>query len=112
LITDPYLIFLDEPTTGLDSFTATSVMETLRELANNGKTIVQTIHQPNTDVFELMDRLMLMAKGRVIYFNKANLAVDYFNSINFKCPELCNPCDYFMAIMSKETIELEQELEK
>lgn len=40
LITDPYLIFLDEPTTGLDSFTATSVMETLRELANSGKTII------------------------------------------------------------------------
>jgi ABC-type multidrug transport system ATPase subunit len=32
LITDPNLIFLDEPTTGLDSFTATSVIETLREL--------------------------------------------------------------------------------
>lgn len=55
---------------------------------------------------------MLMAKGKVIFFNKANLAVDYFNSINFKCPELCNPTDYFMAIMSKETIELEQELER
>lgn len=44
LITDPNLIFLDEPTTGLDSFTATSVMETLKELANQGRTIVQTIH--------------------------------------------------------------------
>jgi hypothetical protein len=59
-----------------------------------------------------MDRLMLMAKGKVIFFNKSSLAVDYFNSINFKCPELCNPTDYFMAVMSKETIELEQELER
>ena len=33
LITDPNLIFLDEPTTGLDSFTATSVMETLKDLS-------------------------------------------------------------------------------
>ena len=40
LITDPSLIFLDEPTTGLDSFTATSVMETLRDLATAGRTII------------------------------------------------------------------------
>jgi len=44
LITDPSLIFLDEPTTGLDSFTATSVMETLRDLAMSGRTIITTIH--------------------------------------------------------------------
>lgn len=40
LITDPNLIFLDEPTTGLDSFTATSVMEILKDLAKSGRTIV------------------------------------------------------------------------
>ena len=51
LITDPTLIFLDEPTTGLDSFTATSVMETLKELAMSGRTIISTIHQPNSDIF-------------------------------------------------------------
>lgn len=105
LITDPNLIFLDEPTTGLDSFTATSVMETLKELANQGRTIIQTIHQPNSDIFEMFDRLMLMAKGKIIYFNEARLAVDYFSGINFKCPELSNPSDYFMSIMSIETIE-------
>jgi ATP-binding cassette subfamily G (WHITE) protein 1 len=44
LITDPSLIFLDEPTTGLDSFTAMSVVETMRDLALSGRTIVSTIH--------------------------------------------------------------------
>lgn len=108
LITDPSLIFLDEPTTGLDSFTATSVMETLRDLASSGRTIIQTIHQPNSDIFEMMDQLMLIAKGKIIYFNQANKAVDYFTSISFKCPELSNPSDYFMSIMSIETIEQER----
>ena len=56
-----------------------------------------------------MDRLMLLAKGKVIYFNEASKAVDYFTSINFKPPDLCNPADYFMAIMSVETIEAEVE---
>jgi ABC-type multidrug transport system ATPase subunit len=105
LITDPYLVFLDEPTTGLDSFTATSVMETLKDLAKSGRTIIQTIHQPNSDIFEMMDRLMLLAKGKIIFFNEASKAVDYFSGINFTCPELSNPADYFMSIMSIETIE-------
>jgi ABC-type multidrug transport system ATPase subunit len=61
LITDPQLIFLDEPTTGLDSFTAASVMETLRALAASGRTVISTIHQPNTEIFDNFDRLMLVA---------------------------------------------------
>lgn len=55
LITDPSLVFLDEPTTGLDSFTATSVIEILRYLAESGRTIISTIHQPNSDIYEMFD---------------------------------------------------------
>ena len=81
LITDPSLIFLDEPTTGLDSFTATNVMEILGDLARkDGRTVVSTIHQPNSDIFEMFDRLMLLARGKIIYFNEARLAVDFFAS--------------------------------
>jgi len=112
LITDPNLIFLDEPTTGLDSFTATSVMETLRDLAQAGRTVISTIHQPNSDIFEMFDRLMLLAQGKIIYFNEARLAVDYFASINFRCPELSNPADYFMSIMSIESQEEEDTEDK
>jgi ABC-type multidrug transport system ATPase subunit len=110
LITDPSLIFLDEPTTGLDSFTATSVMATLGQLAQYGnRTVVSTIHQPNSDIFEKFDRLLLLARGKIIYFNEASKSVEYFASINFPCPELSNPCDYFMTMMSKESIEFEIE---
>ncbi len=52
LITDPPVIFLDEPTTGLDSFTAQMVVEILGGLAKAGRTIVSTIHQPNSDTFD------------------------------------------------------------
>ena len=44
LITNPSLIFRDEPTTGLDSYTATILMRILRALAKSGRTIIQTIH--------------------------------------------------------------------
>lgn len=108
LITDPQLIFLDEPTTGLDSFTATSVIETLRELANSGRTVISTIHQPNSDIYEIFDRLMLLAQGKIIYFNEARLAVDYFGTLGdkYRCPELSNPADHFMSIMSIESQEI------
>jgi hypothetical protein len=50
---------------------------------------------------------MLMAKGKIIFFNQASLSVEYFGSIGFQCPELSNPADYFMSIMSIESIEAE-----
>lgn len=116
LITDPSLIFLDEPTTGLDSFTATSVMETLGLLAKDqGRTVISTIHQPNSDIFEMFDRLLLLAKGKILYLNEASRSVQYFANLSDKlgmdltCPELSNPCDFFMSMMSKESIEFEKE---
>ena len=84
LITDPSLIFLDEPTTGLDSFTATAVMETLGDLARKeNRPVISTIHQPNSDIFEMFDRLVLLARGKIIYFNQADMSVEYFAKIGY-----------------------------
>lgn len=111
LITDPSLIFLDEPTTGLDSFTAQSVIETLRDLTLSGRTVVSTIHQPSSDIYENFDMLMLMALGKVVFFNQAHLAVDYFAGINFPCPDATNPADYLMGILSIEQDEDDDTIE-
>jgi len=102
LITDPQLIFLDEPTTGLDSYTAASVMETLRALAASGRTVISTIHQPNTEIFDNFDRLILVAQGKIIYFNEAALATDHFAKFGYECHSMSNPADFFMTIMSAE----------
>ena len=109
LITDPSLIFLDEPTTGLDSFTATTIVEVMADLAKSGRTVISTIHQPNSEIFEKFDKLMLMAQGHTIYLNKAHLAVEYFSSVGYSCPQQTNPADYFMEIMSIETNEIDAE---
>ena len=107
LITNPSLIFLDEPTTGLDSFTALQVMQTLKDLAIGGRTIITTIHQPNSDIYAMFDRLMLLAQGKIVYFNQASLAVDYFGSLGsqYACPAWNNPSDFFMDILSADSIE-------
>lgn len=52
---------------------------------------------------------MLMCLGKIIYFNEAIYAVDYFTNINFPCPDATNPADFFMSIMSLETHEEETE---
>src|SRR5687768_12975423 len=78
-------------------------METLLELAMSGRTIISTIHQPNSDIFMNFDRLMLMAQGKIIFYNEARLAVDYFASINYRCPDYNNPADFFMTIMSMDS---------
>jgi ABC-type multidrug transport system ATPase subunit/pSer/pThr/pTyr-binding forkhead associated (FHA) protein len=75
LLTDPLILFLDEPTSGLSSEDALLVMKVLRQLADGGKTILLTIHQPSLEVFRLMDNLVLVGKdagstdpGRMVYY--------------------------------------------
>jgi len=68
IIHSPSVIFLDEPTSGLDSSTALSVVESLKELASTrGCTIIMTIHQPSARLFNLIDKVLFLANGRVTY---------------------------------------------
>lgn len=109
LISDPPIIFLDEPTSGLDSYTSEIVIKKLDQLAKKfGKTIIYVIHQPSSDIFKKMDKLMLLYKGRTIYFGDAGKpAVDYFENIGFKCDTNTNPSDFFMYIMQSKNEDLE-----
>lgn len=67
LITNPPLLMLDEPTSGLDSFTAFVIIALLKKYSMKGKTVIFTIHQPDSDIFNLFDRLMLLVEGKFIY---------------------------------------------
>ncbi len=63
LITDPNLMLLDEPTSGLDSSTAFRICKLLKKQAENGMTIVATLHQPSGEIFDLFDRLIVLHNG-------------------------------------------------
>lgn len=102
MISDPVVCFLDEPTSGIDSYQALNVMETLSLLAKNGRVVLSTIHQPRSSIFQMFDQLLLLAKGRVVYFGAAQEAVDYFSMMNFICPEHYNPADFFMDLVSTD----------
>ncbi len=83
----------------MDSFTAEKVITVLRELAAQGRTIVCTIHQPNSQIFHLFDRLVLLAKGRLVYNGKASKAPRYFRKLGYETPANHNPSDYFLNIL-------------
>ena len=71
-------LFKDEPTTGLDSAMAQGVVQVLNELAQQGRTIVYTIHQPSSDVFSLFHRILLLAKGRMAFQGTKEEALKFF----------------------------------
>lgn len=62
------LIFLDEPTSGLDSQTSWSICDLIDKLAKSGQAVLCTIHQPSAMLFQRFDRLLLLEKGRTVYF--------------------------------------------
>lgn len=100
LVKNPSVIFLDEPTTGLDSEIALDIAQSLRTLASAGRTVVLTIHQPNSDITETFDRFMLLAAGRVCYHGPFSDSMKAFSDAGFPCPTYKNPTDYYMRVVS------------
>jgi ABC-type multidrug transport system ATPase subunit/ABC-type multidrug transport system permease subunit len=78
LIMNPSLLFLDEPTTGLDAPGALSVMKAVRELARE-IAVICTIHQPSAEIVNMFDGLLLMKSGgQVAYFGPLDELPQYF----------------------------------
>ncbi|KAI9091704.1 hypothetical protein DFS34DRAFT_584408 [Phlyctochytrium arcticum] len=100
LVTGASVLFLDEPTSGLDSYNAYNVVECLVNLARNyHRTVVFTIHQPRSNIYALFDKLVLLAKGRVVYSGPAQEeCADYFQEQGYKCPTGYNIADYLVDL--------------
>ncbi|CAM0956656.1 unnamed protein product [Alopecurus aequalis] len=98
----PRLLFLDEPTSGLDSASAFFVTQTLRGLARDGRTVIASIHQPSSEVFELFDRLFLLSGGKTVYFGQASEACEFFAQAGYPCPPLRNPSDHFLRCINAD----------
>ncbi|RYO86769.1 hypothetical protein DL762_004601 [Monosporascus cannonballus] len=79
ILTDPRVLLLDEPTSGLDAFTANSIMEVLQGLANEGRTLILTIHQARSDLFNHFGNVLLLARGgSPVYAGAAKDMLNYF----------------------------------
>uniref|UniRef100_A0A2C9JZH5 ABC transporter domain-containing protein n=1 Tax=Biomphalaria glabrata TaxID=6526 RepID=A0A2C9JZH5_BIOGL len=103
LIISPPVLFLDEPTTGLDASTAMAVMLLLKKLAAGGRNIIFSIHQPRYSIYRLFDSLMLLSHGDVAYHGKASESLDYFASVGYFCEEHNNPPDFFLDVINGDS---------
>ncbi|WJX79108.1 hypothetical protein P8452_62259 [Trifolium repens] len=109
LVANPSIIFMDQPTSGLDARSVAIVMRAIRNIVDNGRTIVCAIHQPNIDIFQSFDELFLMKQGgQVIYAgpigHHSSSLISYFEGIHGvnKFEDGCNPATWMLEVTSPE----------
>nr|XP_045084800.1 ABC transporter G family member 41-like isoform X3 [Aegilops tauschii subsp. strangulata] len=107
LVSNPSIIFMDEPTSGLDARAAAIVMRAVKNVADTGRTVVCTIHQPSIDIFEAFDELMLMKRGgELIYAGPVGHhsceVIKYFQAIPgvARIKENYNPSTWMLEVTS------------
>ncbi|RLN71903.1 hypothetical protein BBJ28_00019653, partial [Nothophytophthora sp. Chile5] len=106
LAAQPSVIFLDEPTSGLDARAAKVIMDGVRKVADTGRTILCTIHQPSTEVFMLFDSLLLLKKGgETVFFGdvgeRCHDLIEYFEGVEDvpKIEDGYNPATWMLEVI-------------
>lgn len=97
LIREPWILFADEPTSGLSSSDSEEIMHLLSGQTVKGKIVVVNIHQPSSDVFKMFDKIIVLDKeGYPVYFGSPLEAISYFNDFYQKVAinaDSCNICE-------------------
>lgn len=101
ILTEPRVLILDEPTSGLDAFTATSIIDVLRGLADEGRTLILTIHQSRSDLFQHFGNILLLARGGYpVFAGKGSQMLPYFAALGYECPVDTNPADFALDLIT------------
>lgn len=115
LAANPSILFLDEPTTGLDSRAAQVVVRNIRRIAQSGRCVVCTIHQPSTPIFNAFDSLLLLRKGgETVFFGElgrdGSKLIDYFEKQPGVKPIATrqNPATWMLDVIGAGTSTVEQ----
>ncbi|KAL6121689.1 hypothetical protein NUSPORA_01362 [Nucleospora cyclopteri] len=103
LINDPQILFLDEPLSGLDSYNAINILRFLRKLADMGKTVIITIHQPSYKMMQYFNSIYLMARGKTVFHGTCDECIKFFDQIGFPLPINTNPADFFLDTISYDS---------
>lgn len=104
LINKPKVIFLDEPTTGLDPQARRNLWDLIKKLKTNGTTVVITTHYMD-EAEELCDRIAIMDSGKIISLDTPDALIDHLVATGFerkKQVKLANLEDVFLNLTGKE----------
>ncbi|KAJ6640947.1 Protein brown, partial [Pseudolycoriella hygida] len=85
-----------------------SVVDQCQTLPN--KAVICSIHQPTSEVFECFSHVILMQSGRICFQGTVDEARSFFQRSGFKCPSMYNPAEFFVDVMSKNTILCEKSI--
>jgi ABC-2 type transport system ATP-binding protein len=104
LINRPKIIFLDEPTTGLDPQARRNLWDLIRDIRNSGTTIIITTHYMD-EAEQLCDRIAIMDEGKIIKLDSPDKMIDDLVASGFERPKqvkLANLEDVFIHLTGKE----------
>ncbi|TMW64532.1 hypothetical protein Poli38472_011412 [Pythium oligandrum] len=102
LLSNPSILLLDEPTSGLDSSSTFNVMQCIFKLCEEGKTVICTIHQPSSRIYEMFTNVVILSGGRTVYFGPRNEAHKHFASAGYECPMYANPAEYYIELVNAD----------
>ncbi|CDI79717.1 white protein, putative [Eimeria acervulina] len=106
MMTSPSVIFADEPTTGLDSLIAENVMSIFRLLADRGRTIICTIHQPSSNIFNMFTKVLLLSRGRLVFYGDREATLLYFSRLGRPCPPFTSVPEFLLELLVKQQLNL------
>ncbi|XP_064471473.1 ATP-binding cassette sub-family G member 1-like isoform X2 [Ornithodoros turicata] len=112
LISNPPVIFLDEPTTGLDSNSALRCVQVMKSLAASGHTVICSVHNPSAKLFSHFDKLYMISEGMCIYNGPIDKLLNFLSAQNLQCPLYHNPADFITEIASGEYGPIKERLAK
>ncbi|ANB10993.1 hypothetical protein AWJ20_3787 [Sugiyamaella lignohabitans] len=110
LLANPSVLFLDEPTTGLDANSAFLLVETCKKLVLKGRTIIMSIHQPRSDIFFLFDSVTILTRGQAVYSGSVRDVLPYIEQLGYNFPTHMNPADFLIDLSAIDTRTAEQEV--
>ncbi|XP_075974130.1 ATP-binding cassette sub-family G member 1-like [Anticarsia gemmatalis] len=102
LLNNPPVIFLDEPTTGLDDVASSTCVSLLKRVARGGRTVICSLHTPSARLFAEFDHVYVVAGGRCAYQGTSAGVVPFLNELQLPCPKTYNPADFIIEVSSGE----------
>ncbi|KAL2223218.1 P-loop containing nucleoside triphosphate hydrolase protein [Thermoascus aurantiacus ATCC 26904] len=109
MLSNPSVLFCDEPTTGLDATSAFQIVRTLKRLAQTGRTVIISIHAPRSEIWNLFDNIVLLSHGSVLYSGPVSDSLAHFAQCGYTIPPFVNPAEFLidLAAIDNRSDELE-----